>query len=169
MNYLPIVQKGRSSHRPGLCYRALALTLLTCLLGACQPSNQTPGQWLRGDEVVGLPADWTFTDEFPEIFVEVATPYFIPHSVTIWCAQVDGKLFIGAREPHTKRWPGWMEDNPAIRLKIDNKIYAARAEDFSDPDTLVAVKAAYAKKYNLDAAAGSSAPKVQYWAVAPPS
>lgn len=120
--------------------------------------------WLRGDVVDPPPQDWSFTDAHSEIFVEVSTPYFLPHSVTIWCAQVHGQLFIGARDPDTKNWPDWLDNDRNIRLKIDTHVYPVSAADVSDDDTLLAVRTAYAEKYALDPAVKRN---VRYWAIVP--
>ena len=138
----------------------LVLLVIVTIVTGCEPNARRPGQWLRG-EVTSPPTDWSFTDEHPEIFVEVQTPYFIPHSVTIWCAQVDGDLYIGARDPDTKNWPGWMAANNNVRLKIGESVYAVRAADVTDAATLEHVKAAYRKKYALEA----TSPTVRYWLI----
>ena len=149
--------------------RYFAILITTMILAACEPSGPTPGQWLRGNVVAPLPQDWAFTDDYQEVYVEVSTPYFVPHSVTIWCAQVDGKLFIGARDPESKNWPGWLDDNRDLRLKIGDKLYDAAAADFSDEGTRAAVRTAYTEKYNLPAPAAGEAPDMQYWAIVPRS
>ncbi len=153
------------SQRVGRFARYFAILMTAIVVVACEPSGRTPGQWLRGNVVEPLPQDWAFTDDYQEVFVEVATPYFVPHSVTIWCAQVDGKLFIGARDPESKNWPGWLDKNPDIRLKIGDKLYDVAAADFSDEETLAAVRSAYAEKYNLLQPADGKVPNVQYWAI----
>ena len=135
------------------------------LVAGCQPMDRTPGQWLSGTDVVEFPADWSFTDAIPEIAVEVSTPYFIPHSVTIWCAQVDGNLYIGARNPETKNWVGWMEKNRDIRLKIGEDVYAVTARSIEDEGVLDRVRAAYVDKYSLSRSGGDQ-PVVHYWSIA---
>jgi hypothetical protein len=145
----------------GIILAALGALLL---LTGCEPSDRTPGLWLRGEVVDPPPADWSFTDAHQEIFVEVATPYFLPHSVTIWCAQVHGQLFIGARDPDTKNWPGWLAQDRDIRLKIGPRVYPVSAVDVTDEDTLAAIRAAYAEKYALDPSVKRD---VRYWAVVP--
>jgi hypothetical protein len=144
----------------------LGIVAAVVIVSACSPSDHTPGQWLRGNVVDTVPQDWTFTDEFKEIYVEVKTPYFIPHSVTIWCAQVDGKLFIGARDPETKNWPSWVDKNRDIRLKIGEDIYSVAAVDLTEEETLANVRSAYATKYDLSAPADGKPRKVRYWSVA---
>ena len=145
--------------------RYFILSLISLWLVGCSPSDATPGQWLRGDAADTLPQDWAFTDEFKEIFVEVQTPYFIPHSVTIWCAQVDGKLFIGARDPESKNWPGWIDKNSDIRLQIDNDIYSVSASALSDEATPGTLGAAYAEKYSLPPPTDGAPSNMRYWAI----
>jgi len=149
----------------GRVAKFLTLVITALIISACSPSDRTPGQWLRGKAVETLPQDWAFTDNFQEIYVEVKTPYFIPHSVTIWCGQVGGKLFIGARDPETKNWPGWLDKNHDIRLKIGDNIYSVAASDVSDEVTLEGVRAAYRKKYDIQPSPDGKPRNVRYWAV----
>ena len=147
------------------CAKYLGMVAAIVVISACSPNDRTPGQWLRGNVVDTVPQDWTFTDKFKEIYLEVKTPYFIPHSVTSWCGQVDGELFIGARDPETKNWPGWMDKNRDVRLKIGDEIYSVAALDLSDEETLAKVRAAYATKYDLPTATDVKPRRVRYWSV----
>ena len=146
--------------------RVILALIATVLLGACEPSDRRPGLWLSGDVASDLPGDWSFTDAHPEIYVEVNTPYWLPHSVTIWCGQVDGRLYIGARDADTKNWPGWLERDRDVRLKIGDTVYPVKAEDVTDDDELAAVRAAYEAKYDLPPGAGGAKRNVTYWRVA---
>ena len=128
-------------------------------LGACEPRDDQPGLWLGG-EAGTLPADWTFTDDHREIAVEVATPYLIRHSVTIWCAQVDGTLYIAAGAPETKNWPGWVADDPNVRLKIGDDVYAVVLDQLGDEAEIAPVQQAYVRKYEL-----KTMPPARYWRV----
>jgi len=143
--------------------RAAAWVAVFCLLSACEPQDDTPGLWLSGEEVSTLPDDWTFTDDHKEIAVEVSTPYLISHSVTIWCAQVGGTLYIAAAAPDSKNWPGWVEDDPAVRLKIGDAVYAARLDQLADVAEISAVQTAYQQKYQLETIGGGA--PVRYWRV----
>ncbi len=143
----------------------LAVLLVAIWIGGCSPSDATPGQWLRGNAVDRTPDDWSFTDEFKEIYIEVKTPYFIPHSVTIWCAQVKGKLFIGARDPESKNWPGWVDKNGEVRLKIGENIYAVAASPLSDEAAVAPVRAAYSAKYDLPPPTDDAPSTMRYWAI----
>ena len=133
-------------------------------LSACEPSDRTPGLWLSG-EVSDFPDDWSFTQDHQEIFVEVNTPYLISHSVTIWCAALDGVLYIGARDPDTKNWPSWVDSSPDIRLKIGDKLYDVRATPLDGEDTITALRQVYAQKYELPPAYLSGPTSTRYWRI----
>jgi hypothetical protein len=135
----------------------ISMGLLVLLLAAgCSPHDTRAGILLGGVETP-VPADWHFTDDTKEITVQVHTPYLIPHAVTIWCAQVDGELYVGASNPTIKRWPGWVDDDPDVRLRIGDKAYAVRLVPLDDPNVLPAVQAAYAAKYQLGGRQGEAA------------
>ncbi|MEX2208852.1 MAG: hypothetical protein WEF50_21765 [Myxococcota bacterium] len=146
------------------------LTLTACL----DPSDRRPGTWLSGEVAAELPSDWSFTDAHKEIAIEVATPYFVPHSVTIWCAALDGALYVGARDPDTKRWPAWADADPQVRLGIDGKVYEVALvplDEQVDVAELARLRAVYAVKYArppapADAPPGSI-PPTRYWRVGP--
>ncbi len=142
-----------------------AIVLLGILLSACEPSDTRPGLWLSG-EVEAFPSDWSFADDFPLIAIQVATPYGLPHSVTIWCAQVDGKLYIAANAPQSKSWPGWVEKDPDIKLKFGERLFEGRLRRLDDPDEIGPVSAAYSVKYQLsgDLATGDG-PGSWFWQV----
>lgn len=142
--------------------------LALCVLAACNPSDQRPGLWLSGDSVDKPPADWSFTDAHPEIAVEVATPYLIAHSVTVWCAQVDGTLYIGARAPEEKNWPGWVDDDPNVRLLVSDAVYAAALVDVDDPDEISRLQQAYVDKYAVESMEVPGV-DIRYWRVTAPT
>ena len=146
--------------------RKLVYVLLVCAgLAACDPSDRRPGLWLTG-EAAEFPTDWSFSNAIPEIAIEVQTPYFVPHSVTIWCADVNGELYVGASAPETKRWPGWVDRDTQVRLRIDGKIYEARLSPLSTDPELAPVQQAFATKYRLQAGAGAPTSS-RYWHVTP--
>jgi hypothetical protein len=148
--------------------RLIAIIALTVLIAACAPKDWRAGTSLSGTDAT-WPADWRFTDATKEIQIQVQTPFLIPHSVTIWCAEVDGDLYVGASAPKKKWWPGWVDRDPNVRLSIDDKIYSAHLVPLDDPDTTARVRAAYATKYQLNAAAGAAMGEVRYWHVVAPS
>lgn len=140
--------------------------LIAGMTGCIDPVDRRPGLWLSG-EAAAAPGDWEFTDAYPEIAIEVATPYWIPHSVTIWCASVDGELFVGARDPANKRWPGWVDAEPGVRLGVAGQIYEAQLIPLDDAALLDRVRAAYRAKYDLPEPPPEGGPPVRYWRVEP--
>ena len=142
----------------------LGLLLMAILTVGCSPDGRRAGFLLGGKEAP-LPTDWRFTDDFKEIAIQVQTPYLIPHAVTIWCAQVNGQFYVGASRPTTKHWPGWVDKDPDVRLRIGEQVYSARLAPLDDPNTIDQVQAAYAVKYQLPASSGGESPDVRYWQV----
>jgi len=146
----------------------IATIALIALVAGCSPNETRSGITLSGTDAA-WPADWRFTDATKEIQIQMHTPYLIPHSITIWCTEVEGDLYVGASQPKTKHWPGWVDRDPNVRLSIDRKIYAARLVPLDDPDTTAKVRAAYAAKYQLSGNSGASFGEVRYWHVVPPT
>jgi hypothetical protein len=141
---------------------------LSVLLGCMPPSDQRPGLWLSGDEAA-FPPDWSFSDAHREIALEVSTPYGLRHSVTIWCASLDGRLYVAARDPDEKRWPGWVEDRPDVRIGVDGRIYEGRLVRLDEPDWIARVRSRYAVKYQRPDPPPKDAPPMRYWRVEPRS
>ena len=137
------------------------------VVGCVDPEDQRPGMRLLGESAKEFPADWSFTNEYREIALEVHTPYLLPHSITIWCASLAGRLYVGARDPETKRWPGWVAQNPDVRLRIAGRIYEAALVHLDESDTIDRLRGAYAVKYGLPNPAPAGSPPVRYWRVDP--
>ncbi len=149
-----------------LCHIGTALVLSLVATACFDPEDQRPGLRLTGDPVA-IPADWSFTNDHREIAVEVQSPYFLPHSVTIWCAEVDGVLYIGARNPESKRWPGWVDADPEVRLKIGERLYEVKLIPLDQPKRIDRLRQAYAAKYELPDISPGEGPPIRYWQVAP--
>ena len=144
---------------------SIALAVAVNFIGCIDPKDQRPGILLRGEVVSEIPVDWSFTNAYREIQIEVRTPYLVSHSVTIWCAVVDGQLYLGARNPHEKRWPGWVERDPNIRLRIDGNLYDMKLTIIEAPSQVAPVRRAYADKYELPDRSPEEGPPVRYWRV----
>ena len=126
---------------------AILCALLAVSTTAClSPKDRRPGLRLSGPNEP-FPLDWSFTDIHPEIWIETHTPWLLRHSVTIVCAQRDGRLYVGARDPDTKRWVALVERDDRVRLGIDGTIYEARLEAITDPEEEADIRRAYAAKY----------------------
>ena len=101
----------------------LGIVALLVLMGTgcVDPKDRRPGLRLSG-EVVGVPIDdWSFSDQYQEIFLESQTWYRIPHSVTTVCAARDDQLYVptiyfeGGKWPD-KFWNSNVDANPLVRL-----------------------------------------------------
>jgi hypothetical protein len=139
---------------------ALGFSLFACV----EPEGQRPGMRLAG-EVSDFPGDWRFSDAYREIAIEVATPYFISHSVTIWCAALNNSLYVGARNPEEKYWPGWVERDPNVRLRIADRIFEGRLALVEDAKQIESIRAAYKRKYDLPDPPPEGGPPMRYWRV----
>ena len=143
--------------------RLITIVAAVFLLGACEPKDERPGLWLRG-ELQPYPDDWSFTKEHLEIAIQVAAPYFLPHSITIICAEHEGELYVAAYRPKTKNWAAWVTDNPNVMLKVGENLYEARLARVNDPLEITDALGAYTAKYR---ASGSIPTGVWFWRVAP--
>ena len=65
------------------------MTLIVLRVVGVDPQDQRPGLWLAGDVVDSPVSDWSFTDDHYEIYLQTNTPYFVPHSVTVYCATLE--------------------------------------------------------------------------------
>lgn len=133
--------------------RWLAAGLCALALAGCEPRDRRPGQWLRGERVTGLVADWSFSDSISEIFVETRTWYGVPHSVTVVCAALGPDLYVPSLYPEGSGWPSgkyWTRNvarDPRVRVGIGGAIYEREAVLVEDPAEYERALAAFARKY----------------------
>jgi len=136
------------------CCRFVVFTLVLTAVAACEPHDRRPGQWLRGGVVTAPVTDWSFSNDVDEIFVETATWYFVPHSVTTTVVTSGGTLYVpslyyeGGDFPNERLWNRNIARDPHVRLKIGEKIYPRTAALVTDPDERTRVLAAFAAKYD---------------------
>jgi hypothetical protein len=145
-----------------------SVVTLVCiaLIGlACEPEDESPGLWLRGETVVDAVGDWGFTDAIEEIHIETRPWYGIAHSTTIWCVSVDGLLYVGSYGDEKKRWERVIARRPEARLRIDGKLYEARLSEVSDRRLIEAVRTAYETKYDMIEVFGADVPLWWYYTV----
>ena len=129
----------------------LAPLALLCAV-ACDPGVSRPGVWLSGEEVATPVEDWTFTNAFEDCYLEAATWYGVPHSVTLWCAVHDGDLYVGSFsagggwEGH-RTWENHVARGGEGATRFDGKIYRGIWERVEDSGVIEAVERSYATKY----------------------
>jgi len=106
------------------------IILFTLLLMACEPKDRRPGTWLSGDLVEEKIEDWSFSDEFQEVFIQTHPWYGVPHSVTTVLATENGKLYVPSIYyeepklfPEGKYWNSIVAKNPNVEIKIGDKLY----------------------------------------------
>ena len=128
------------------CIFSIALSLACSI----DPSDERPGFGLSGEVNQQPVQDWSFTSDTKEVFIETATPYVIPHSVTIWCVTLDNQLYVGAWEADTKHWVANVRRDPNVRLKIGDKIYEQSLEPIADTATIAKLDEIYARKYEYE-------------------
>ncbi len=144
----------------------IAIAIAISLAGCFGPKDRRPGMRLPG-EVTPTPSDWSFTNDHPEIAIEVRTPYFLPHSVTIACGTLDGNLYVGARDPETKRWPGWVDDDPEVRLGIGDRVYEVKLVPITDAALIARIRQGTPTKYDRSPPPDDMA--IRFWQVQPRS
>ncbi len=142
-----------------------ALVAAVAVLG-CQPEDETPGLWLRGEIAPTRVDDWRFTNDIEEIFVETRSWYGIPHSTTIWCVELGGELFIGSYGDQKKTWERNVARDPHAKLGISGKLYAVTVAPVTEPGRVEALDAVYAQKYDMAEVFGDAIPKWWYYRVA---
>jgi hypothetical protein len=129
----------------------LTALLVVFAAGCLDPKDRRPGLLLSGELVGEAINDWSFSDEYQEIYLETQTWYMIPHSVTTVCAGLGEKLYVptiyfeGGEWPD-KVWNSNVDSDPRVRLEIGGKIYEREAVVVEDPaEARVALQALAAK------------------------
>ncbi len=112
------------------------------------PVGPVAGRQLSGEVVTTPVADWSFTDEHTTIAVE--TRPAAPHSVTTICFTHEGALYVPAQSGSTKSWTYYATADPRVRLKIGDKVYAARASRVTDESLGPALIASARAKYEIE-------------------
>lgn len=102
-----------------------------------------PGGALDG-EVVPVPADWGFVDEVNTVQLE--TNPQDPYSVNIWIVGMGDALYAHAGAKRTT-WVENIEADPAVRVRIEDKIYELSATRVEDQKEFDAFANAYETKY----------------------
>jgi hypothetical protein len=159
--------RARQGH-PALFRFTFALAVAAAAVLGCQPEDETPGLWLDGEIVTKRVADWRFTNDIEEIFVETGTWYGIPHSTTIWCVEVGGELYIGSYGDEKKAWEKHVSRDPTAKLSISGKLYEVSLAPVSERALIEALDTAYAQKYDMADVFGDEIPEWWYYRASTP-
>ena len=133
----------------GAILLCLVAVLVVLRITGLDPHDRTPGLWLTGDLVTTPVADWTFTDDVPNIKLQTQTWYLLPHSVTINCLAYKGQLYVSSVYPAgtPRSWNDNVMRDPHVRIKIGDKVYDRTLLLVTDPAEQEGVLQARAKKY----------------------
>ena len=132
----------------------VAILLLLSVTGFepkdCPPTDKSlsckvPGLWIKGEPVTTPVADWSFTDNIPQIKIQTQTPFLLPHSVIIWCAVYNGNLYVTSYRG--RQWVENIVRDPHVRLKIGDKVFDRTLSIVDDPAEKGAVLQAKGRKY----------------------
>ena len=131
----------------------IVFILISFRLFGLDPSDQRPGLWLSGEVNQELIEDWSFTNEFGEIYVQTNTRYGVPHSVTTYCTTYDGEFYLFSAYYQSGDFPddrGWnrnvMRDS-RVRLKLGDRLYDQELSYVSDMAVKASVVQSFIDKY----------------------
>jgi hypothetical protein len=91
------------------------------------PFLMLPGGVLRGEVVETPVTDWSFVDA-SHIALEVRPTD--PYSVNVGYVVRGGRLYVDPAEG--RRWLACIRDDPRVRVRVDGRVYAARATLVTD-------------------------------------
>ena len=138
----------------GISLIVIALfTILSLLIVGYEPQDQSPGLWLTGELATEPVADWSFTEQHGEIFVQTRSPWFIPHSVTAYCATYNDSFYLfsayygGGDFPDLRRWNKNVVRDPRVRLKIGDQLFDQTLSYINDESIRMPVHQAFVDKY----------------------
>ena len=138
----------------GISLIVIALfTILSLLIVGYEPQDQSPGLWLTGELATEPVADWSFTEQHGEIFVQTRSPWFIPHSVTAYCATYNDSFYLfsayygGGDFPDLRRWNKNVVRDPQVRLKIGDQLFDQTLSYIDDESIRMPVHQAFVDKY----------------------
>ena len=123
----------------------MVMVLGLVILTACEPTGPLPGGQLSG-MVEPFPENWSSSSEME--VVQIETRPDSPYSINIWAVDVGRSIYIASGTGPKTDWVSHLEEEPAIRLRLENKIYELIVVKVSDPEELDRVYARYVQKYD---------------------
>ena len=148
--------------------RQSVILCIALLATSCQPKDVRPGTWIRGEPVEIHIADWAFTNDIEEIFIETRPWYLVPHSTTIWCVELDGRLYVGSYGDDRKFWEKNIARNPDAKIAVSSRTYEVRATKVVDPEVAASLDTRYPQKYDMADVFGDEIPAWRYYHLAQP-
>jgi hypothetical protein len=125
-----------------------ALLVLLALVAACDPLGPMSGGRLDGRSSPSRPTDWSFTDAYDTIQLEVRPAK--PYSVNVWCVTTGGGLYVAAGETaESSVWARALFEDPHARLRIDGVLYDVIATRVVGEEEIMRYVDALTKKYPI--------------------
>jgi len=137
----------------GVVVACLVMALGALNIVGLDPKERRPGLWLTGELVTKPVTDWSFTDKYPNIFVQTRSWYGLPHSVTTTITAHNGQVYLtsvyrpGLEFPRDRLWNTNIMRDPHVRLKIGDQVFDRTVALVTDPAEKDAVLATKARKY----------------------
>ena len=123
--------------------RIITIIALCLLLSACDdPFIVTSGGELSGS-VSEVPEAWQL-DEVSAL-AQLETRPGDPYSINLVYVQMDERLYIYAGDTRTN-WVQHIEQDPRVRIRIDETIYPARAVRITNDDEIAAFAAIWTSR-----------------------
>lgn len=144
--------------------RGLVRSVLCLCLMACAPVGPCPGGRLAGE--VGTPGVAIPEDVHELDTAQLETRPDAPHSVHTWFVVFGERVYVptsmirGPRDPRERSWVGHVSNDPAVRIRLGDRVYERTARRVSDPLEYEQARAALEAKYALDPAARDPAREV---------
>ena len=129
------------------------MTLIVLRVDGFDPQDQRPGLWLAGDFVDSPVSDWSLSGEHYVFYLQTNTSYFVPHSVKVYYATLEGNLYllsayyIGGTFPGMRSWNRNIVRGPRIRFVIGDKLYNQIVSYMSDESIRRPIYDALGDKY----------------------
>ena len=118
---------------------------MLALAGCGDPIVMLPGGELDGT-LTEAPAEW---ENVPDTVQAEFRPGRDPYSINIWAIGIGPDLYIATGKDGT-RWTQMLADDPAVRLRINERIYALMASPVTETSERQRVYDRYVEKYDID-------------------
>ena len=138
----------------------LALVLGLVLLFRTEPLAIIPGGRLSGEEVTVPVTDWSFTEQYTTVTLEVRSSD--PYSVNTSSLLYDGVLYVPSGRGGESRWAQFLLQDSNMRLRVGNKLYKVRATRVLNPMLIRELYEVWGQRYPSQA--GRTAEEIaQLW------
>ena len=138
----------------------LALVLGLVLLFRTEPLAIIPGGRLSGEEVTVPVTDWSFTEQYTTVTLEVRASD--PYSVNTSSLLHDGVLYVPSGRGGESRWAQFLLQDSNMRLRVGHKLYKVRATRVINPMLIRELYEVWGQRYPSQA--GRTAEEIaQLW------